>query len=353
MKLVKIGGGIMNILNELIKETSKIDFKFPKSFDQLMNSKYYDYDKFEWFLYYVFKMDGSSVQKVGKKGQGDGGADLIVSSRTPDGEYRRIGIQAKYWKNKVGSGPINQLASAKNRHDLTDLWIVTTSDLTTDAKEIAETLDIKILRGADVKNLIEHVKSIYEKEIETNGQSSIEFLEEDIKPKFEKTKKVEVSDEDEKDLPIVKAFKELRTELAKKHKIYPLYMVYNNAMIDDVIKENPKTKEELLKIKGFGQQKVDLFGEDILKLLNSNQEKTNTISLDKEQELYEKLIVERIRIAKFNKLKESDVYTDQVAKNLSKMKPRTKEHLEKIYGFNKKNIDIFGEYLINFISKNV
>ncbi len=342
----------MNILNTLIKETNKIDFKFPQSFEQLMNDKYYDYDKFEWFLYYVFKMDGSSVQKVGKKGQGDGGADLIVSNRTNDGEYRRIGIQAKYWKNKVGSGPINQLASAKKRHDLTDLWIITTSDLTTDAKEIAEALDIKILRGADVENLIEHVKSIYEKDIETTKDSAIEFLEEAVKPETKIKQKIKKTDEESKDSDTVKALKTLRIELAKKHKIYPLYMVYNNTMMEDLIKENPKTKTELLKVKGFGEAKVDLFGENILKVLTENQSNLEPTKSSKEDILYEKLILERVRIAKYNNLKEQAVYSDKVARNLAKMTPRTKETLEKVYGFNKKNIKIFGEYLISFIAKN-
>ena len=84
------------------------------------------------------KMDGAKVDKVGRKEKGDGGADLIVNILQENGSVQRIGIQAKYWKYKVGTEPINQLASAKARHNLSDLWIITTSDLTSDAKEIAE-----------------------------------------------------------------------------------------------------------------------------------------------------------------------------------------------------------------------
>lgn len=338
----------MNILNKLIKETNKIDFLFPKSFEQLMNSQYYDYDKFEWFLYYVFKMDGSNVQKVGAKGKGDGGADLIVSDKLPDGGVRRIGIQAKYWKNRVGTGPINQLASAKSRHGLTDLWIVTTSDLTTDAKEIAEAMDIKILRGEDVENLIEHVKRLYQRDVDEKGESSIEFLQEEVKPV--KKEKINFSKRTEKtnDTELVKKLKELRSEISRKHKIYPIYMVYNNANIDDLIAVSPKSLDELSKVKGFGPAKAGLFGNDIIELFKIKEEKIP----NEDDELFNKLITERPRIASFNKIAEESVYTDQVARNLAKMKPKNLKHLERIYGFDKKNIPIFGDYLIKFISRN-
>ena len=44
----------MGLLKDLLRQTEKIDFLFPNSFEELMNDTYYDYDKFEWFLYYVF-----------------------------------------------------------------------------------------------------------------------------------------------------------------------------------------------------------------------------------------------------------------------------------------------------------
>jgi len=342
----------MNIIDKLIKETSKIDFLFPNSFDQLMNDKYYDYDKFEWFLYYVFKLDGSNVRKIGTKGKGDGGADLIVSDKLPDGGVRRIGIQAKYWKNRVGTGPINQLASAKSRHDLTDLWIITTSDLTTDAKEIAEAMDIKILRGEDVENLIEHVKKMYQKDIEEKGESSIEFLP--IKEKVTKNdKKKDLKvEKNNVDSELVKKLKDLRSELAKKHKTFPIYMVYNNANIDDLIKANPQTLEELSKVRGFGSKKVEQFGNDIIELFKSEAKDANLDIPEGDQELFNKLIAERPRIASFNNIPEDSVYSDQVARNLAKMKPKKLEHLERIFGFDKKNIEIFGDYLIKCITRN-
>src|SRR5690554_2911128 len=177
----------MGLIKSLLRKTEKIDFLFPNDFDQLMKDDYYDYDKFEWFLYYVFKLEGTKVTKVGKKGSGDGGADLIVTIESEKGYNKRIGIQAKYWKYKVGTAPINQLASAKARHSLSDLWIITTSDLTSDAKEIAESLNIKILRAVDVKQFIETVKDHHEKYLKEDGESPITFLP--LTKKTSKTKK--------------------------------------------------------------------------------------------------------------------------------------------------------------------
>jgi superfamily II DNA helicase RecQ len=338
----------MSLLNDLIRKTEKIDFLFPNSFEELMNSEYYDYDKFEWFLYYLFKLEGAKVQKVGKKGKGDGGADLILSLTQPNGGVRRIGIQAKYWKNRVGTEPINQLASAKSRHDLQDLWIITTSDLTSDAKEIAESLGIKILRGEDVSRFIETVKAYYQKDIEEKGESSIEFLKVTNKKKVtvKKTKESKEADQE-----IVKKLKELRFNISKKHKLYPVYTVFNNETLSLIIEEKPTTKEALLSIKGLGQKKIDEFGQDICDFVNENLIHDESKNFDVDQNLLELLIKERIKISIYNKIPIEEVYSDKVAGYLAKMKPTNLKTLEKVYGFKKENIALFGDYLINVIAK--
>lgn len=46
------------------------------------------------------------------------------------------------------------------------------------------------------------------------------------------------------------------------------YFLFNNNTLDLLVKERPRTKEELLKIQGFGQVKVDKYGEDLLGIIN-------------------------------------------------------------------------------------
>lgn len=48
---------------------------------------------------------------------------------------------------------------------------------------------------------------------------------------------------------------------------YKPYYIFNDAQMEDLIEKNPKTKEELLNISGFGAVKVEKYGEDILKIL--------------------------------------------------------------------------------------
>ncbi|HHW79336.1 MAG TPA: hypothetical protein GX742_00880 [Acholeplasmataceae bacterium] len=340
----------MGLIKNLLKKIEKIDFLFPNNFDQLMNDKYYDYDKFEWFLYYVFKLEGAIVNKVGKKGSGDGGADLIITLETESGYHKRIGIQAKYWKNKVGTAPINQLASAKARHSLSDLWIITTSDLTTDAKEIAESLNIKILRGEDVRQFIETVKQHYKKDIDDNGESSITFLPIKEVKKVVKTEPIN-KDNNLKD-DQAEALRKLRISLSEKHKLTPVYIVFNNKTLDDLIEKQPKSKTELEKITGLGLKKIDMFGDDLINFFADNNKNDKDVKTnDVDSLLYEFLLEERIKISKFNKISIEDIYSDQVALNLVKMKPKNKKILSKVYGFKKENIEIFGDYLVRVIAK--
>jgi len=44
--------------------------------------------------------------------------------------------------------------------------------------------------------------------------------------------------------------------------------VFNNRGFDELIQVIPKTKEELLSVKGFGEEKIEKYGEEILRILN-------------------------------------------------------------------------------------
>lgn len=65
---------------------------------------------------------------------------------------------------------------------------------------------------------------------------------------------------------IVKRLKAFRLEQSRKEKIKPYY-IFNDAQMEDIIEKNPQTKEELLQISGFGNVKVEKYGEEIIGIL--------------------------------------------------------------------------------------
>ena len=53
---------------------------------------------------------------------------------------------------------------------------------------------------------------------------------------------------------------------SREEKVKP-YFIYNNKQIKFIITRKPQTKDELKKIYGFGDIKVDKYGEDIISIV--------------------------------------------------------------------------------------
>jgi len=75
------------------------------------------------------------------------------------------------------------------------------------------------------------------------------------------SRKASKSDLEEK----LKAF---RLQKSREEKIKPYY-VFNNKHMEDLISKNPKDKEGLMKVAGFGPKKVEKYGEEILGILKT------------------------------------------------------------------------------------
>lgn len=45
-------------------------------------------------------------------------------------------------------------------------------------------------------------------------------------------------------------------------------LIFNNEALDLLIQSKPKTKDELLKVKGFGPIKLEKYGDGILDIIN-------------------------------------------------------------------------------------
>lgn len=292
-------------------------YEFPSTIKELDK---FSGKSFEVFLFQFFKALGHDVRLTDDTN--DKGIDLIVEMGEGK-DNKRVGIQAKRWKSKVGANEIRSMLDGRAHYRLDDVWIVTTSDLTSAAITTAMNNNIEIINRDRVKQFLDELKKL----------DNIKFKE--VKPVQKKEKRVVQKQ------PVANAliddFKKLRTSLAQKHNINPVYLIYNNKTIENIIAANPKNIEELKKVIGFAEKNADLFGEEILSLLSLNK-------ID--VELIKELEVLRERIVGFNKLENNDAaFNDQALKEIAEKMPTTLEELKDIEGLTKKSIDLFGDYL--------
>ena len=110
--------------------------------------------------------------------------------------------------------------------------------------------------------------------LERNQANRLDYAE-----KYEKLlKKIETAQETE---PVVETvpcvndetkeklrtdLKAFRLERSRQEKIKP-YFIFNDAQMEDLIEKNPRSKEELCQVAGFGKVKADKYGEGILEIL--------------------------------------------------------------------------------------
>jgi restriction system protein len=85
---------------------------------------------FEIFLRELYRELGYKVEMT--KSSGDFGADLILNNG-----YKRIVIQAKRYNKNVGIKAVQEIVAAQNHYRASEAWVVTNSNFTKQAKELA------------------------------------------------------------------------------------------------------------------------------------------------------------------------------------------------------------------------
>lgn len=64
------------------------------------------------------------------------------------------------------------------------------------------------------------------------------------------------------------ALKEWRSELAQEKKL-PSFTICHNSELLNIVSQEPKSMSDFKKIKGFGEIKIEKYGNDILNILNA------------------------------------------------------------------------------------
>ena len=123
--------------------------------------------------------------------------------------------------------------------------------------------------GVQIKREDEEDKELFHNAIEEADlileASKIKIDRLNSKSKEEKKEPDIVLDAEEQKL--YKLLKSFRYKVTEKEKI-PAYMVFHDTDLKNIASQQPKTKEELLNIKGIAIKKYEKYGEDVLKIVN-------------------------------------------------------------------------------------
>ncbi|KOP64379.1 hypothetical protein AMS62_03220 [Bacillus sp. FJAT-18019] len=109
--------------------------------------------QFERYLGHLFRFQGYKVEVT--KAAGDFGADLVIIK---DG--KKIVVQAKRYKKNVGLKAVQEVQGARAHYGATDAWVVTNSNYTQQAYELAKSNGVRLI---DREELVEMLLVMKEK----------------------------------------------------------------------------------------------------------------------------------------------------------------------------------------------
>lgn len=148
-------------------------------------------------------------------------------------------------------------------------------------------LSAQIVRADQLVQKIKEMDNQVKEEMTEKQMSEIAyfFLEKnqtgrtDYAEKYEKLlEKVELSQEkgniagsvtaesDETKDKLIAELKAFRLERSRQEQV-KAYYIFNDAQMEDLIKKNPKDKDELCQVSGFGKVKAEKYGNAILEIL--------------------------------------------------------------------------------------
>lgn len=134
------------LLKECIEER-----EYKKMTESQEVSSYYFKDlsgaDFEKLLYRLYEKIGYVVQLTGKTG--DQGGDLVITKKG-----KKIVIQAKKYQDLVNNKAIQEAVAAKGIYNCDSSTVVTTSDFTDGALELAKANNVYLINGKKLKELL-------------------------------------------------------------------------------------------------------------------------------------------------------------------------------------------------------
>ena len=106
----------------------------------------------------------------------------------------------------------------------------------------------------------------YKKEIDEYQMKKQENTNIKDKPKFQEQKEIKIN-KNTNNQELIKKLKVYRYNQAKNDHVKP-YFIFTNKVLENLVKEKPKTLDDLHKIAGFGDVKVEKYGQEIIEIIN-------------------------------------------------------------------------------------
>lgn len=89
-----------------------------------------------------------------------------------------------------------------------------------------------------------------------------------VKEEIKETKVEKLAPQSTKpELDLFESLRQYRLKVSREEGIKP-YFIYNNEELDLLVQAKPKTKEQLMRVKGFGEKKVEKYGDAVLSIIN-------------------------------------------------------------------------------------
>lgn len=107
--------------------------------------------EFENYLMNFFRKMGFEV--MGTPATGDQGADMFLINNS-----KKIAIQAKKYSKPVGNKAIQEIVSARTFYSCDEAWVITNSQFTKSASDLAQKCDVRLVDGLALDKLISQHK---------------------------------------------------------------------------------------------------------------------------------------------------------------------------------------------------
>lgn len=333
-------------------ENKKVAVDYPKSIKEVDEMSG---EQFEMFISRYMKEFQGFMSKITRKY--DHGIDIVLWKQ--ENKNIRYGVQCKRFgpKTTLGENDLVKMLKGIEEHGISYrddgkpyLILFTSAEknqVSLRGQQYIENEEIIAYYRSDIIEIIKHLDDKLGRAKNDSNYSNIAF---------ESSKKKKTSFKE--NTKFVNMLKKERMNISKYNKISPIYLVFNDKTIEEIISKKPITLEKLIEVRGFDQRKVDLFGEYLVNrvrvflelepIKSQDSEVAKVISDDFTLFLKET----RKKIASYNKIdKLYNVFNNKTLEQIVEKVPKTESELLTITGIGPAKTELWGKYLIGEIKK--